>query len=64
MRIYFEDRKLVGFCRSGLEKFFIQQGWDWQAFLKNGRDAQDFLNTGDAMAIQLVNAVKKSRNME
>ena len=41
-------------CARGSRAFFLSQGWDWQDFLKNGRDAQDFINTNDAMAMQVV----------
>lgn len=64
MIIHKSDLVLVGFCSRGTRAFFSSQGWDWQDFLKHGRDAQDFINTQDAMAIQLVEAVKKARNLE
>lgn len=54
MRIYMSDLRKAKMCARGSRAFFLSQGWDWQDFLKNGRDAQDFINTKDAMALQVV----------
>lgn len=64
MIIYKSDLALVGFCSRGTRAFFLSQNWDWQDFLKHGRDAEDFIKTQNAMAIQLVEAAKKVRNLE
>ena len=54
MKIYMFDIRRAKMCSSGTRAFFLSQGWDWQDFLKNGRDAQDFIDTKDAMALQVV----------
>ena len=54
MKIYMSDLRKAKMCARGSRAFFLSQGWDWQDFLKNGRDAQDFINTKDAMALQVV----------
>ena len=54
MKIYISDLRKAKMCARGSRAFFLSQGWDWQDFLKNGRDAQDFINTNDAMAMQVV----------
>ncbi|KXZ65974.1 MULTISPECIES: hypothetical protein [Acinetobacter] len=54
MKIYISDLRKAKMCARGSRAFFLAQGWDWQDFLKNGRDAQDFINTNDAMAMQVV----------
>ena len=54
------DLRKAKMCARGSRAFFLSQGWDWQEFLKNGRDAQDFINTNDAMALQVVE-VKNGR---
>ena len=61
MRIYLSDIRKAKMCSSGTRAFFLRQGWDWQDFLKNGRDAQDFINTKDAMALQVVELVRNGR---
>ncbi|WP_257229654.1 hypothetical protein [Acinetobacter sp. YH01021] len=55
------DIRKAKMCSSGTRAFFLRQGWDWQDFLKNGRDAQDFINTKDAMALQVVEVAKNGK---
>ncbi|MGE8653756.1 MAG: hypothetical protein ACN6NV_08425 [Acinetobacter gandensis] len=54
MKIYISDLRKAKMCARGSRAFFLARGWDWQDFLKNGRDVQDFINTKDAMALQVV----------
>ena len=61
MTIYMSDLRKAKMCARGSRAFFLSQGWDWQDFLKNGRDAQDFIDTKDAMALQVVEVVKNGR---
>lgn len=61
MRIYMSDLRKAKMCARGSRAFFLSQGWDWQDFLKNGRDAQDFINTKDAMALQVVEVAGNGR---
>ncbi len=61
MKIYMSDIRKAKMCARGTRAFFISQGWDWQDFLKNGRDAQDFINTKDAMALQVVEVAKNGK---
>lgn len=48
-------------CAKGTRQFFVNQGWDFQEFLKNGIDAEKFIETGDAMALQVVEVAKNGR---
>lgn len=43
-----------GYCNKGARPFFERHGLDWNEFRKNGLDEQVFLDTGDAMALRLV----------
>ena len=61
MRIYMSDLRKSKMCARGSRAFFLSQGWDWQDFLKNGRDAQDFIDTKDAMALQVVEVAENGR---
>ena len=61
MKIYMSDLRKAKMCARGSREFFLSQGWDWQDFLKNGRDAQDFIDTKDAMALQVVEVAKNGR---
>ena len=55
------DIRKAKMCSAGARAFFLRQGWDWQDFLKNGRDAQDFINTKDAMALQVVEVARNGK---
>jgi len=61
MKIYMSDIRKAKMCARGTRAFFISQGWDWQDFLKNGREAQGFINTKDAMALQVVEVAKNGK---
>lgn len=61
MKIYISDLRKAKMCARGSRAFFLAQGWDWQDFLKNGRDVQDFINTKDAMALQVVEVAKNGQ---
>ena len=61
MKIYMSDIRKAKMCSAGARAFFLRQGWDWQDFLKNGRDAQDFINTKDAMALQVVEVARNGK---
>ncbi len=61
MKIYMSDIRKAKMCSSGTRSFFLRQGWDWQDFLKNGRDAQDFIDTKDAMALQVVEVARNGK---
>lgn len=43
-----------GYCHRQARAFFERQGWDWLAFVQGGIEAQRLLDTGDALAIALV----------
>lgn len=45
-------------CSDGTREFFKMHGFDWGDFLKNGIDAEKLAATGDAMALQVVEAAR------
>lgn len=61
MKIYMSDIRKAKMCSGGTRAFFLRQGWDWQDFLKNGRNAQDFIDTNDAMALQVVEVARNGK---
>lgn len=61
MKIYMCHVREAKMCAKGTRAFFERQGWDFQEFLKNGLDAELFLKTGDAMALQVVEVAKNGR---
>lgn len=54
LRITITDCRRVGFCASGIKRWFEGYGLDFRDFLKNGIDAEAFLATGDGQAEQVV----------
>lgn len=48
-------------CAKGTRQFFVDRGWDFKDFLKNGIDAEKLIETGDAMALQVVEVAKNGR---
>ena len=54
MIITMADVRAAKMCSKGTRRFFIKHGFDWSDFLKNGIDARELENTGDAMALKLV----------
>ena len=44
----------AGFCRSGARAWFRRHGLDWQAFVRNGIEAERLEATGDGLALALV----------
>lgn len=61
MRIYMCHIREAKMCAKGTRQFFVNKGWDFQEFLKNGIDAEKLIKTGDAMALQVVEVAKNGR---
>lgn len=61
MKVYMYHVREAKMCAKGTRAFFERQGWDFQEFLKNGLDAEFFIKTGDAMALQVVEVAKNGR---
>ncbi|MCH7353252.1 hypothetical protein MMP61_17075 [Acinetobacter sp. NIPH 1958] len=55
------DIRKANMCSRGTRAFFLAQGWDFQDFLINGLDAEKFIQTGDAMALQVVKVAQNGR---
>lgn len=60
MIITHQDMKRhMRYCNSGAREFFERHDLDWSEFVKNGLPDQVLIDTGDAMAIRLVEKVKQ-----
>ncbi|WP_227541484.1 MULTISPECIES: hypothetical protein [Acinetobacter] len=55
------DIRKANMCSRGTRAFFLARGWDFQDFLLNGLDEKYFINTGDAMALQVVEVARNGR---
>lgn len=47
-----------GYCHKGMRAFASRHGLDWSDFVKQGISAEQLRATGDAMAIELADAVE------
>lgn len=61
MRITVNDMGSLGYCVRGSRAFAERHGLDFRKFIRDGIDAEELLDTGDGMAIALVERVKKQR---
>lgn len=55
------DIRKANMCSRGTRAFFLARGWDFQDFLKNGLDEEILIQTGDAMALQVVEVARNGR---
>lgn len=48
-------------CMKGTREWFAAPGreWSWSDFITNGRPAQDFIDTGDPLAMKPVEAARR-----
>lgn len=53
-----EDIRAARMCSRGARAFFQRHGLDWQEFLRAGISAQKLIETGDAMALALVEVAR------
>lgn len=58
MKVNIRDLRAARMCSSGARDFFKRHQLDWSAFIKEGVEEEDLLNTGDAMAKRLVEVAR------
>jgi hypothetical protein len=46
-------------CTKGTRVWFAARGWSWSQFVAAGRPADDFIATGDPMALRPVEAARR-----
>ncbi len=56
--------KKPGWCNTKARDFFKRHNLDWYAFRHGGVDEQDFLATGDGLALALVEWAHESERIE
>jgi hypothetical protein len=61
IRVYHRHLKSpnLKYCNPGARAWFHRQGLDWAEFVRDGLPEEAFLNTGDAMAIAVVEEARK-----
>lgn len=55
------DVRAARMCIRGSRQFFIRHGLDWDDFLKNGIPGRVLADTGDAMALKVVEVARNGR---
>lgn len=53
-----KDIRVAHMCSGGARGFFKRHNLDWSDFLKNGIPAERLIETGDAMALQVVEVAR------
>lgn len=59
MIVRLEDMHSIDFCNRGARLWFAQHGISWADFVRDGIDADVLLDTGDAMAADVVAAARR-----
>jgi hypothetical protein len=53
-RVYVQDLRASRLCFQGARPWFARHGLDWQAFLRDGLDAETLVATGDSLALHVI----------
>lgn len=53
-----KDIRSCRMCSGGTREFFKRHGMDWNKFIKDGLPEEEFIATGDSMAMQVVEAAR------
>lgn len=59
-----DARAVQGGCVSGWKEFLTMHGYDFKEVVLHGLTAQQLIDTGDIMAIELANVVIARENQE
>jgi hypothetical protein len=54
-----KDIRAVRMCSGGTRDFFKRHGMNWNTFLAEGLPEEQFIATGDAMAMQVVEKARE-----
>ena len=58
MIVTIKDVRKAKYCMSGARKFFARHGLDWSSFARNGIDEEVLRQTGDAMALKVIEVAR------
>lgn len=51
--------RAAAICTAGARHWFMQRGWNWNQFLKDGRPVEDFEETGDPFAARVAEIARE-----
>ncbi|MBV5305554.1 MAG: hypothetical protein J0652_02550 [Desulfobulbaceae bacterium] len=58
-KVYHRHLRSLGYCNSGLRKWFAREGVDWQDFLDNGISCAWLRSKNNAMATRAVELAER-----
>ena len=58
MIVTMADVRSISYCSRGTRQWFQSKGLDWSDFLENGIEADKLIQTGDPMALAIVEQVR------
>lgn len=61
LRCTMADVRAARMCSAGARRWFDKQGFDYPDFLKNGIATEQFIATGDPMALKVVEVARGRR---
>lgn len=64
MIVRLEDMHAVDFCNRGARQWFAQHGISWADFVRDGIDSNILIDTGDAMAADVVAAARRREGQD
>ena len=62
MIVTHSDLRALRYCNSGTRDFFKRHNLDWSEFIVSGLHENQFIKTGDAMALNLVESARKKHS--
>ncbi|MCG6560758.1 hypothetical protein MB818_21345 [Ruegeria sp. 1NDH52C] len=63
-RVIVRDLRAARLCLQGARGWFARHGLDWQAFLREGVDAEVLAATGDALAMRAIAEAERRLSSE
>lgn len=57
--IHIRHMRQAKLCMNGTRAWFAARNWSWQSFITDGRPAEDFIATGDPLAMRPVEAARR-----
>jgi hypothetical protein len=61
MKVTIRDLRRLKICSNGARKFAERHSLDWSEFVKNGIDEQTLEQTNDAMAIKIIEEIRRGK---
>jgi len=61
LRVTWRDARALSYCARGCRDWCARHGLSWEQMRREGLDAEAVAATGDAMALRLVEYVRRER---